>query len=69
MEFMEIFKYDAGRLNELIKVNLVRFMKNICMLGSKNNQAMEEVINNSIHFMSNLYNKVFRTNLVQTTAF
>lgn len=69
MQFIANFKYDAEGLKESIRKYLIRFMKNICMLTNTNTDIVVELINNSISFMSNLYNKIFRTKLLSTTVF
>jgi len=69
MQFMSTFKFDTDCLKESIRKYLIRFMKNVCMINETNSDLVEELINNSITFMSNLYNKIFRTNLLSTTVF
>jgi hypothetical protein len=69
MQFIETFKYETDSLKDSIRKYLIRFMKNVCMLNTTNSDIVVELINNSITFMSNLYNKVFRTKLLSTTVF
>jgi hypothetical protein len=68
LKFIELFRYEADKLKEIIRTYVIKFMKNLITFNSEYS-IVPEIIRHSIAFLNNLYNKIFRTNLMRTTVF
>ena len=47
---------------------MIKFMKNLITFNNSLS-IVNEIIKHSVAFLNNLYNKIFRTNLLKTTVF
>ena len=55
-------------MGKYIKTFVIKFMKDMCSLSGESDMTTE-ILRHSELLMSNLYNKMFRTNLLSTTIF
>lgn len=69
IQFIELFRFETEQLKGAIKSSIIPFMKKLCTLCDSNSQILKEVTLSALNFVSNLYNKIFRTRILQTSVF
>lgn len=68
LKFIHTFKYDATTLKRSIKDYLMKFMRNMINFNTQF-AVVQEVVKHAVSFLNNLYNKIFRTNILKTSVF
>ena len=67
-DFVEFFKNNEGYLEKIIKNNLIKIIYKIIFL-KKPTPITDKIFTISIRLLENLYNKIFRTQIISTEAF
>jgi hypothetical protein len=68
LKFLQLFRYEADRLKEVIRGSVIRFVKGLVNFNSETT-IVREIYRHSLAFLNNLYNKIFRTNLLRPSVF